>query len=609
MKKTISALFAVLLCAALMLTGCSGTASQTDSGTTTTEHEPITIYDAQRDYSALIALVKEKYPEINIEVLPYRGRNMSAYMKLQLKTGIMPDIYSSTQAWDEEYQKAHLVDLSKYAVSELYSVARLEEYAVDGGNYLLPYDYSILGITYNKSLFDRLGIEVPTSFAQLRDETIPALDENGVNLSESLLDLPGSAFNYFFSVSATVFTNTTEGRKWRSEFTDVSSDTFASDNEGIAAAVDYFQQWIDVGMIKQNHERTDTSAPLNTFLEGNTAFFIGSNSRFSQNDDGTGDQFALMPFLSEDGTQNSYTTSPGRFYGLNIELEEEGNEQKLEDALHFLEVLSSQEGYDALIGANSTNMSSIRDFTVDESSPYYNATQLISNGHSQATVYTGWESYLVTFGESIYSWIIGEGTPEEALETLDNLKLEVREQGVTSYATVTEELDTVQAAQLCGQMFLKATGTDAALISYNVYSPEVHAIFENSYGANGHILPCELTDENITIFLPTGWYDTLTTFEATGAEIKMMAAEGADTRGKGFKYPYVFMTATGEELADDETYSVVICGIDKDLAETLATTDTGIVGLDAAKAYLQEVGTVSSATLDNSLVQSTTSAE
>jgi raffinose/stachyose/melibiose transport system substrate-binding protein len=88
-----------------------------------------------------------------------------------------------------------------------------------------------------------------------------------------------------------------------------------------------------------------------------------------------------------------------------------------------------------------------------------------------------------------------------------------------------------------------------------------------------------------------------------------MAAEGADTRGKGFKYPYVFMTATGEELADDETYSVVICGIDKDLQETLATTDTGIVGLDAAKAYLEKVGTVSSATLDDSLVQSVTAVE
>ena len=71
------------------LTGCSGDTNNDSDDSTSTEHEPITIMDAQRDYSNLIKLVKEKYPEINIEVIPYRGRNMSAYVKQQLETGSM----------------------------------------------------------------------------------------------------------------------------------------------------------------------------------------------------------------------------------------------------------------------------------------------------------------------------------------------------------------------------------------------------------------------------------------------------------------------------------------------------------------------------------------
>ena len=600
----LAAVLAAMTCTVAAMSGCSSQSSSSASTTTASgEHEAITIMDAQRDYSAFIELVHEKYPEINIEVIPYRGRNMSAYCKEQLETGIMPDIYSTTQAWDESIQQENLIDLSSYSVTELYNTARLEEYTIDGGVYLLPFDYSITGFLCNKSLFEREGLEVPTSLNQLVNETIPALQEKGINVSECLLDLPGSAFQYFFNTSSPETMNTVSGREWRASFIDTSSDTWASSSEKMQTSVEHFQKLIDCGLIQYNENSSDYSACLNTFMEGNTAFMMGTVKRFSQNEDGTGDQYVLMPWLSEDGTNNTYVTSPSRFYGLNKELANAGNEQKLEDALKVLEVLSSTEGYLAINGEQSTNMCSIKDFEVSSDSPYVEALQQINAGHSMNMVYTGWDNYLVTFGEGVLSWIKGEGTASEALAALDSAKRSIRENGVTYYATATEKLDTVQAAKLSGQMFMEATGADAALISYNVYSPEVNALMENSYGANGSILPGKMTEEYITIFLPTGWYDTLVTLERTGKEIKEMAQAGADTRGTGFKYPYVYQTATGEDLDDNKTYTVVVCGYNKGEKDSLGLTDTGIVGLDAAKTYLQKVGTVSSATIDESLVK------
>ncbi len=605
MLKKILAVLLAAVCLVSVISGCTSTPEEKkkekDGGST--EHEPITIMDGQRDYSELIKLVKEKYPEINIEIIPYRGRNMSAYMKQQLETGIMPDIYSSTQAWSGDIQKENLIDLTKYSVSESYSKARLGEYMVDGGVYLLPFDYKITGITCNQSLLERNNIAVPTSFTELCDVTIPALNEAGINLCYTLCDLPGTTFQYFFSITSAMYMNTTSGRAWRESFTDVSSDTYASGDANLAACVDYVQKWIDCGMLNTSLGR-DSSTTLETkFKEGNTAFYIGSIVATAQNDDGTGDKYCLIPFLSEDGMTNSYITSPNRFYGLNKDLEKEGNEQKLEDALKVLEVISSNEGYVALNGENSTNLCSITDFEISDDSFYKDAVAMVSTGHSMNLVYTGWESYMVGYGESIYNWINGDCGGADTLALLDDLKRDVKKKGVTYYATVTEELDTVQAAQLCGQMFMEATGAAAALISYNVYNPEIHALMENSYGANGHILPGKLTEENITIFLPTGWYDTLLTAEYTGERIKAMAADGADTRGTGYHYPYVFLTADGNELEDDKTYKVVICGYNKPEKATLGLVDTGIVGLDAAKAYLKKVGEVSSETLDNSLVQ------
>ncbi len=587
------------------LTGCSGDTNNDSDDSTSTEHEPITIMDAQRDYSNLIKLVKEKYPEINIEVIPYRGRNMSAYVKQQLETGSMPDIYSTTQAWNGELQKEHLIDLSAYNVTGLYNSARIDEYIVDGGLYLLPFDYSINGILYNKTLFDENNIEVPTSFKQLKEETIPALKAKGIKVADTLLDLPGTGFNYFFNIGSTGYMNTLDGIKWRNSFTDVDSDTFASDNENVQACMKLFEEWIDCGML--NYEEGisgDYSATLGDFMEGNAAFLVGAVHRFTQNEDGTGDQYGLLPYLSEDGSQNSYITQPARLYGLNKELEEEGNEQKLEDALHVLEVLSTNEGYEAINGTSSTNMCSISDFKLVEGSPYAEAMEEINKGHSMAVVYVGWDNYLASTGNDLISVIRGEKTGTEVLEALDESKLTMRENGSAKvYATVTEELDTVQAAQLCGQMFLEATGADAALISYNVYSPDVPALMENSYGANGHILVGDMTEEYIVIFLPTGWSDHLNTATFTGATIKQMAKEGCDTRNTGFKYPYVFLTKDGKALEDDETYTVVLCGYNKSEKDTLGLVDTGIVGLDAAKDYLLKVGEVSTKTLDGSLLQ------
>lgn len=61
--------------------------------------------DANRDYTKLIELVHQTYPEINIQIEPYKGRNTTTYMKKQLTSGIVPDIYCTTQTWDDDLQR------------------------------------------------------------------------------------------------------------------------------------------------------------------------------------------------------------------------------------------------------------------------------------------------------------------------------------------------------------------------------------------------------------------------------------------------------------------------------------------------------------------------
>lgn len=389
--------------------------------------------------------------------------------------------------------------------------------------------------------------------------------------------------------------NTLEGSAWKEAF--LAGDAGTADF--LEPSREIFQQWIDCGMVNAEYQDLDAGDMIDHYTKGNTAFWLGGNIRFSQNADGTGDQYGLMPYLSEDGTRNVYITQVSRSYGLNKELENAGNEQKLEDALHVLEVLSTTEGYNSLSGYVSSSMCSIKGFTVEEDSPYKDAVEMINNGHSANLLYAGWEDYVVDFGEAVRAWISGEQTGSEAIAVLDETQHSLKENGEVYYGEVTEQLDTRQGAQLCGQIFMKAADTDAALISYNVYYDEVLSEQENGYGVNGYILTGKLTDEDITSFLPSGWYGTLTTSRLSGAKIKQMAEDGYDKNENGYPYPYVLLTKDGKPLEEEREYSVIICGVPKGLE----VEDTGILGLDAAKEYLKNAGEISSATLDDSLLQ------
>lgn len=557
-------------------------------------HEPVTIMDANRDYTQLMELVHQKYPEIQLQIMPYRGRNTSAYMKKQLESDHLPDIYNTTQVWDDSLQAEHLLDLAKYPVTDLYNPARLNEVDVSGSVYLLPYDFSVSGMFCNISLLQRNDIAVPRSFAQLRDETIPALTAAGINVSDCMMNLPGFPFQYFFNAASTGYVNTLEGRQWQEDFIHGNADASA-----LQSSVDFFQQWIDCGMVNYAMGTASNNEVGNHFSENNTAFLMCITSNL----DDTDDHYELLPFFSEDGSQSVYITSPARYYGLSKHLEEAGNEQKLEDALHILEVLSTPEGYESVMVGISSTMCSIKDFALTEDSPYYDVMEAINNGYSAPMIYAKWTDYVVPVGTQILNWIQGKAAGSDLIPAMNELQQQFLANGTTYYANVTEELENPQIAQLCGQIFMEAAGTDAALISYNIYYEDVPASQENSYGANGPMLPGELSEEDITAFLPTGWYDTLQVITKPGSYLKQLAAEGCDMRGNGHPYPYVFLTKDGQPLDDDTEYTCVLCGYAGAKKDELAMQDTGIVGLDAAKEYLLSVGEVSSALLDDSLLQ------
>ena len=110
-----------------------------------------------RNMSAFIDIVHEKYPEINLEVIPYSGKNYTTYVKAELAADDMPDIYTTSYFIpDLDDVSSKLIALSSYAFTDNYAEARLRDVTDSkGAIHLLPTYYDCLGITYNKTLLKK----------------------------------------------------------------------------------------------------------------------------------------------------------------------------------------------------------------------------------------------------------------------------------------------------------------------------------------------------------------------------------------------------------------------------------------------------------------------
>lgn len=584
-----------------IFTGCSESTGLSNEETKTTEksenlkkkkHEPITIMDGNRDYTKLQKLIKQKYPEIDLKIEAYQGANTTVYMSEQLETGDMPDIYSSTGYWDEEWQKENLVDLSGYSFTDKYNEVRLNECDVDGALYLIPYDYQVISPAYNKTLFEQNGWKVPDSFDEL-EELAPEIKKAGVRMGVSLDCLPGYGFQHFFNIADTVFLSTNEGREWKTDFLEGKAGAI----QNLQGCKDYFQKWIDIGLLDERYEDLEVDETRKEFYKGNVAFFVGGLDRYTQNEDGTGDQYAVLPYLSQDGTQNMYITLVSRYYGINKKLLQKGNEQKLEDAVHVLEIMSTLEGYESILSGTDSEIGTLKACQISKDNPYYDVIDDINGGHSAPMVYTGWEDYIVDFGEKVQDWIDGKCTGDDALAVLDKINQESEK--TEYYGEAEDDFDTHQCAVLSGKIFLDATDADCALISENEWKKGVSSgADEDNEGANGKLYKGKITDGAIVVFLPTGWYDTIKTVTLSGKRIRELSEEGYDKHGDGNTYPYTLVAKDKNDLEDDQEYTVVICGATDEVLKEGKVQDTEITGLDAAKEYLRSAGKISTSMLD-----------
>lgn len=356
-------------------------------------------------------------------------------------------------------------------------------------------------------------------------------------------------------------------------------------------SMEYIEKWKDLGMLDgSNSDPIDDAVTREDFIKGNTLFMLGSQNGITDSDTTT-DEFGLMPYLSEDGSKNIYILSVGRYYGLNKQLENDS--QKLKDALKVMEVLSTVEGTSSLYPEESLKASLLpfKDAKADDT--YYgDIAEAINAGNTAPLIYTGWENTLVTTGTKMLEYMQNKATIKDVVKQLEDDQKSVVNNKPEVITTTTEDISQKNCAKLVGRCFAQATNSDLALVSLGTWISG-NGLEQNNDGVSGKLYTKDITVDDLSTIIPTGWSRTIQTVRLTGKQIQDLYKEGYDAVGTGNNYSYILVSPM--KLEEDKTYQVAISGISDKLKSETEVTDSGIVGIDAAKEFFGKFKTLSEA--------------
>ena len=258
-----------------LLTGCSSNGSTTSNEEIVTEiTAPVEITfwhamsgDLEKTLQSLTDEFTAQNPNITVTL-----QNQSSYQDLQQKitaTVASPkDLPTLTQAYPDwmfnPREEGLVTDLTPYIENETIGFDNYEDIlpslreanTIDGKIYALPFNKSTEVLWYNKTLFDELGLKVPTTYEELAEVSKTIYEKKGI---------AGAGFDTLNTYYTTFLKS--EGVSYDNNF-DVTS-------EESAKAFNYYLEGVKEGYFRIAGTDKYLSGP---FGNGTVAMYVGSNA-------------------------------------------------------------------------------------------------------------------------------------------------------------------------------------------------------------------------------------------------------------------------------------------------------------------------------------------
>ena len=360
-KKRLYKVFALLAAMVLgvsLLSGCAGKRiellqAQEDAETIQVYLWTTNLYEKYAPY------VQAQLPDVNIEFIV--GNNDLDFYKFLQQNGGLPDIITCCRfsLHDAAPLKDSLMDLATTnEAGAIYNTYLNSFRNEDGSVNWLPVCPDAHGFVVNRDLFEQYDIPLPNDYAGFA-AACKAFEKVGIRgyTADYLYDY--TCMETLQGLSAAELT-TTDGRKWRSAYSDPANDTRVGLDDTVwPGGFERMEQFIqDTGLtaadLKLNYDDV-----TEMFGNGQLAMYFGTSAGVKMFQE-QGIDATFLPFFSQNGEKWLMTT-PYFQVALNRDLEQDN--ARREKAMKVLHVMLSEdaqaqilaEGQDLLSYSQSVN--------------------------------------------------------------------------------------------------------------------------------------------------------------------------------------------------------------------------------------------------------------
>lgn len=330
LKKFASLALSAVLVTGLM-TGCGKSKNASSEEIVTEIKEPveITFWHAMNgDLEKTLQKLTDKFMEENKNI-KVTLQNQSSYPELQQKitaTTVSPDnLPTLTQAYPHwminAMQDELVVDLKPYIENETIGFENYEDILegfrassnIDGKIYGMPFNKSTEVIWYNKTLFEELGLKVPTTYEEFAEVAKTITEKKGI---------VGAGFDSLNNFYTTYLKN---------KGVDFNSKTDVTGAESVEAA-NYYLEGIKEGYFRIAGTDMYLSGP---FANETVGMYVGSNAGETFVKQGVGDKFevGVAPYPAESVLQQ----------GTDLYMFSSASAEQRTAAFEFLKFLASTE--------------------------------------------------------------------------------------------------------------------------------------------------------------------------------------------------------------------------------------------------------------------------
>lgn len=410
---------AVAGAAALVLTGCSGTAD-TDDATgedTSGGGDVVTLEFSQwwepelpeGAFRALMDRFEEENPGIEVELLSGPYASTKEQVVAGAAAGTMSDVVGLDGAWVSDFaQQGAIADLTALMDEVGYDDSELaSQVQVDGATYMIPVVNFVYPMFTNDALLAEAGVSAPpTTRSEFADAAAAITGENTYGWILPLsLEAPNGIQNDVMSWV------------WASGGTMLDDGAPALvDNADVTSATEFIQGLWDDGVIAPGAFTMKEQDKVEEFTNGRVGMMIDSLAHVNLIRESNPDlEFSISAIPAEDGYDGERGI-PYASWGIGVA---ENSEHKAE-AFKLVEFLMSESvnsELSSIANAFPGNTGSVPDF-VEEDELFATAFEIYQSGFP-ANEFTGLpvaEQLMRDFGEQFQRALDGQQSMDEALQ-------------------------------------------------------------------------------------------------------------------------------------------------------------------------------------------------